>query len=250
MTDDDAKRAAARSLELLWGERQRPRRGPKPSLSVDEIVRAAIEVADADGLPALSMGRVAEQLGTGVASLYRYVPGKAELVALVVDAVLGSPPPSVTEGTDWRSRLAEWARFSLDVFRRRTWILPLLTTRKGVPGPNETSWLESALAATSNTGLADVERVEVISLLTMYVRGAAQVAADMRLGTPDEEVSDSPVSGPMLRLISSERFPTLSSVVASGTFEQPTDVVEFGLNRVLDGIEAFIQTKTNQSGPA
>ncbi|ASO20799.1 AcrR family transcriptional regulator [Actinoalloteichus hoggarensis] len=245
MTDDE-RQAATRGLDLLWGERQRPRRGPKPGLSVDEIVRAAIEVADADGLPALSMGRVAEQLGTGVASLYRYVPGKAELVALVVDTVLGVPPRSAGEGADWRSRLASWARFSLDVFRERPWVLPLLTSRKGTLGPNETEWLEVALAATADTGLSDLERVEVISLLNMYVRGAVQVAVDLRLGTP-EETDDSPVSGSMLRRIGADRFPTLNAVVAAGTFEEPADVVGFGLDRVLDGIETYIEAKKAES---
>ncbi|AOS63540.1 TetR/AcrR family transcriptional regulator [Actinoalloteichus hymeniacidonis] len=239
----NAKRATPAGLELLWGERQRPRRGPKPGLSVEQIVRAAIEVADADGQTALSMGRVAEQLGTGVASLYRYVPGKAELVGLAVDAVLEHPPRSIREDADWRSRLAEWARALLDVIRRHPWILPLLTSRKGVPGPNETQWLEDALAAISDIGLSDVECIEVISLLNWYVRGAAQVAIDIRLGTPEEDASESPISGPMLRLVTGERFPTVNRVLASGAFDQPADVIEFGLNRVLDGVETFLAAK-------
>ena len=73
-----------RSVELLWGTREPPRRGPKPKLSVDAIVRAGIEVADAEGLPALSMRRVAEQVGVTAMSLYTYVPDKDRLVGFVV----------------------------------------------------------------------------------------------------------------------------------------------------------------------
>ena len=79
----------ARTMELLWGVQKKPSRGPKPSMSVGRIVRAAIEIADAEGLGALSMGRVAEELGFTTMSLYRYVPGKAELIDVMLDSVMG-----------------------------------------------------------------------------------------------------------------------------------------------------------------
>src|SRR6201999_1132768 len=84
--------AAPTTFELLWGDPQRPRRGPKPSLSLERIVAEAIALADADGLANLSMQHLAERLGCAKMALYRYVPGKAELVALMVDAGLGDPP--------------------------------------------------------------------------------------------------------------------------------------------------------------
>src|SRR3984957_4776793 len=94
------------ALDLLWGTRDRPRRGPRPSLSLDRIVAAAISLADEEGLANLSMQRLAERLGCAKMALYRYVPGKSELVALMVDAALGDPPepPAPTSPTSLTGR--------------------------------------------------------------------------------------------------------------------------------------------------
>ena len=103
--------AAPTALDLLWGTRDRPRRGPRPSLSLDRIVAEAISLADAEGLANLSMQHLAERLGCAKMALYRYVPGKSELVALMVDAALGDPPeppapasPDVADRPDARAR--------------------------------------------------------------------------------------------------------------------------------------------------
>src|SRR5580693_4325150 len=100
--------AAPTALDLLWGNRPSPRRGPKPSLSLKRIVIEAIALADAEGLASLSMQHLAERLGCAKMALYRYVPGKAELVALMVDAGLGDPPLPPGDAT-WRSVLQLWA---------------------------------------------------------------------------------------------------------------------------------------------
>src|SRR6202041_553797 len=84
--------AAPTALDLLWGASDRPRRGPRPSLSLERIVTEAISLADAEGLAGLSMQHLAERLGCAKMALYRYVPGKSELVALMVDTALGDPP--------------------------------------------------------------------------------------------------------------------------------------------------------------
>src|SRR5580692_12477089 len=111
--------AAPTALDLLWGTRERPRRGPRPSMSLDRIVTEAISLADAEGLASLSMQRLAERLGCAKMALYRYVPGKAELEALMLDAALGAAPePAATDpasGDDeddderWRAQLRAWA---------------------------------------------------------------------------------------------------------------------------------------------
>nr|WP_244163695.1 TetR/AcrR family transcriptional regulator [Rhodococcus koreensis] len=85
-----------RTAELLWGSPDRPKRGPKPALSLERIVATAISMADAEGLATLSMQRLAEDLGFTKMSLYRYTPGKAELTALMLDAALG-PAPDLSE---------------------------------------------------------------------------------------------------------------------------------------------------------
>src|SRR5439155_23227897 len=125
----------ARSLALLWRTRERASRKGKPDLSVDLIVRAAIDIADASGLGALSMRRVAERLGVGTMSLYTYVPGKAELLDVMLDAVYGEPdrPDAVPGG--WRARLERIARENLALYQRHPWLLQVATSRP-VLGPN------------------------------------------------------------------------------------------------------------------
>src|SRR5258707_1378038 len=105
MPTDDAPGDYRRTIELLWGERSEPRRGPKPSLSVEQIARAAGAVADAEGLEAVSMQRVAQECGVTTMALYRYVPGKAELIALMLDIGLGPAPHLDEVPGGWRPRL-------------------------------------------------------------------------------------------------------------------------------------------------
>src|SRR5687767_2920874 len=98
-----------RTMQLLWGVQERSRRGPKPRLTVEDITRAAITLADAEGLDAVSMRRVGEQLGVTAMSLYSYVPGKAELLDLMVDRVYGEVPRLLSD-SGWRERLERIAR--------------------------------------------------------------------------------------------------------------------------------------------
>src|SRR5688572_11023766 len=113
-----------RSIELLWGEGARPTRGPKPSLTLDQIVQVAIAVADRDGIDGLSMRRVATQLGVGTMSLYRYVPGKAELLALMLDRV-SDPAEDVERARDldWRGVVEVAARGSYRLYLTHPWLL-------------------------------------------------------------------------------------------------------------------------------
>ncbi len=114
-----------RSLELLWGEPKVPSRGPKPGLDLARIVRTAIELADAEGLAALSMRRVAERLGVGAMSLYTYIPGKAELLDLMLDQVQGELLMEELPGGDWRARLEARARQDWALYERHPWLLQI-----------------------------------------------------------------------------------------------------------------------------
>src|SRR3954453_11548233 len=130
------------SVEFLWGGRTQPTRGPKPALSLDGIADAAIAVADAEGLAAVSMQRVAADLGYTKMSLYRYLPGKAELVALMVERGMGDPP--VLSPDAWRESLAEWTRQLMAAFLRHPWSLAATVGARPL-GPCELGWMESAL---------------------------------------------------------------------------------------------------------
>jgi AcrR family transcriptional regulator len=243
----------ARSLPLLWRDQKRPTRGPRPGLTVDRIVAAAIELADADGLGALSMRRVADRLGVGTMSLYTYVPGKAELLDVMLDTVLAEVArPDGTGG--WRAGLERRAREDWALFHRHPWMLQISPAR-AMLGPNETDLFESTLRAVAGVGLSAAEMVLVVSLVAEYTRGAAQGAvgaalAEQRTGISDEQwwAAREPLFD---RYFDPERFPTLTSMAAEGAFEQPAGEggytvawaragFEFGLSRVLDGIEAFI----------
>ncbi len=125
--------------ETLWPDPPRTKRGPKPRLTRDEIVAAAAATADTDGIDAVTMQRVADTLGTAKMSLYRYVPGKAELVALALDHTLGDPP--ALRSDSWRDRLREWAIALHGRMRAHPWSLDV-TAGTRVPGPHELAWFE------------------------------------------------------------------------------------------------------------
>jgi AcrR family transcriptional regulator len=247
----------ARSLRLLWRDQKRPSRGPRPGLSVDRVVAAATELADAEGLAALSMRRVAERLGVGTMSLYTYVPGKAELLDLMLDTVLAEVARPDPAG-GWRAGLELRAREDWALFHRHPWILQVSPSRS-LLGPNETDLFEATMRVVAGTGLSGAEMVLVVSLVAEYTRGAAQTAvgaaqAERRTGISDEQwwAAREPLFD---KYFDPGRYPTLTSVASSGAFEPPAgdaaytvaraqESFEFGLPRVLDGIEAFIEGRT------
>jgi AcrR family transcriptional regulator len=251
----------ARSLALLWGTQKHPTRGPKPGLSVQRIVQAAIQVADAEGLQALSMRRVATELGVGTMSLYTYVPGKAELLDVMLDTVLAevARPDGMAGG--WRARLETYAREQWAHYHRHPWVLQVSGAR-ALLGPNETAVFESALHAVSGIGLDGREMIHVVVLVGEYVRGAAQRAVEaaqaaQRTGVTDEQWWKD--REPILdRYFDAGRYPTLVGLDQEGAFDQPeggldynvqnaVDSFEFGLPRVLDGVEAFVQRRSDAS---
>jgi AcrR family transcriptional regulator len=232
----------ARSLALLWGSSDRPNRGPKPGLNVDLIVRTAIGIADAEGVDALSMRRVAEALGVGTMSLYTYIPAKAELFELMVDAAIGESPLPEPDG--WRSWLERFARDSLAGYRRHPWLLRVSLTR-GLMGPNQTAALETVLRTISGIGLTPGEMMAVVAVVAGYVRGVAQGAAEDARAASSTGITDEQWwadVGPLHdRFIEPARFPTLTEVFHAQDWVDP---FEFGLCRLLDGIEALVAARS------
>ena len=257
-TEFTGKGDPQRSMELLWGVAKTPTRGPKPGLSVARIVRAAIELADADGLAALSMRRVADRLGVGAMSLYTYIPSKAELLDLMMDAILAEEAlPDAATG-DWRARLELHAREGWALYRRHPWALQVSGVR-GMFGPHQLARYEAALASVADIGLGGREMVRVVSLVGGYVRGAAQVAVEAAQAAQQSGESDDQwwaANEPLLdKYFDAARYPTTVAVQLQGGFDQPpgdfdyhlqhaVDDFEFGLQRVLDGIAAFIARRT------
>jgi AcrR family transcriptional regulator len=226
------------TVEFLWGERARPTRGPKPAMTLERIAEAAIAIADTEGLAAVSMQRVAAELGFTKMSLYRYLPGKAELVALMLERAIGEAPALAT--TDWRTALSEWTGLLLDAYVRHPWAAEATGGTRPV-GPNEMSWMERALAALPAAGLAGTERLDAVAVLAGHARvSAALVASQQR------EADFGAAIGAVLRE-HADRFPAVAAAMADGAGGGAAGGQEqsfaFGLARVLDGLQVLIDQR-------
>ncbi len=223
--------------DFLWAARAQPTRGPKPALTLDRIAEAAVAVADAEGLAAVSMQRVAADLGFTKMSLYRYLPGKAELVALMVEHAVGAPPE--LDPADWRTALRDWAHHLLAAYVRHPWALEATVGPRPL-GPHELGWMEQALAALSGTGLSGTERLDTIAVLSGHVRMIAQQAAAAR--HPDAQFSASITAALAGH---ADRFPALAATMTAAATESGHDqAFEFGLARLLDGLHTLTQART------
>ncbi|MFC4019505.1 TetR/AcrR family transcriptional regulator [Micromonospora sp. GCM10011542] len=229
-----------RLVDLLWAAPYAPRRGPRPTLTLPAIARAGIVIADADGLGAVTMQRVAESLDVTKMALYRYVPGKAELVALMIEMGVGAPPAQPANG-GWRDQLDDWARRMFDRFRRHPWALAA-TVGVRMMGPNELGWLERAIAALDGTGLDGGEKLDVAVLLLGHVRNLAQQVAAIPTDTPEQAMA--PGLADLLRG-REDRFPALLAAAASAASHDSRDqALDFGLSRILDGVQLLITQRS------
>lgn len=252
-------------MALLWGTAPAPPgRGPKPGLTVDAVVEAAIELADAEGLEGLSMRKVADRLGRSVMSLYTYVPGKGELLDLMLDRAQGERPRTYDRAGGWRPAAELLARDMWSFFERHPWVLQISSARASL-GPNEMDCYETALAVFDGIGLDGVEVVQAVGALDAYVRGCAKNVVDARAveratGESDDEWWE--VRAALLTELQDETWaehhPVSVRLGDEQVFEQvhrqpgdettymerdALDAFEFGLARLLDGIEALVRDR-------
>lgn len=240
----------ARSMALLWGSGRPARsRGRQPALTIRQITEAAIEVADAEGLDALSMRRVAERLGVGTMSLYSYLPGKAELIDLMLDTIYLEASSGPDSGA-WRDRLEHVARDNWDRARRHPWMLQIAATSRPPLGPGLVAKYERELETVDALGLSDIEMDAVIALINDYVQGAARGAVDavsVQQATGMDDEAWWAAAAPWLsQVFDPRRYPVAARVgAAAGEHHRaaynPAHAFEFGLQRVLDGIGALIR---------
>ncbi|MFI6511540.1 TetR/AcrR family transcriptional regulator [Streptosporangium sp. NPDC050855] len=240
----------ARSLALLWGSHSKPGRS---GLTVRSIVLAAVELANAEGLDAVSMRHVAERLEVGTMSLYTHVPGKGELVDLMIDATYGElyadvDAPSRQPG-GWRGALEFIAARNWDLYRRNPWMLQARDPRSTL-GPNATLKYEAELRPLEGWGLSDVEMDSVLSLVLSHVESTARSRADQLRVQQESGMDDAEwwlSNAPLLeRLVDAGRFPVASRVgQAAGEAHQaitdPAHALSFGLERILDGVAVLIE---------
>ncbi|WP_348787132.1 TetR/AcrR family transcriptional regulator C-terminal domain-containing protein [Leifsonia sp. NPDC080035] len=247
---DEVEEALPRAVALSWGVAERPQRGPKRELSIERIVDTAIGIADSDGLAAVSMSRIASDLGFTTMSLYRYVTSKDDVLALMQDAVCEIPIPAEgEEGEDWRAALRRWAMASIEVIQEHPWYpdIPI----SGIPlMPNNLAVLDWGLRAMRDLPLTDAEKMSTALLLSSYARAVGVVERDVGRSRGDQAPPQNgeAFTAALAELVTPERFPDLAPLVRSGTYADADggddqDDFAFGLERILDGIERYVSAR-------
>ena len=244
-------------LDLLWGRRGRGQRGPKPGLSVDAIVAAAIRIADAEGLEAVSMAHVADQLGFTTMSLYRHITSKEELLQLMWNASAQGTEELVITGEDWRARLRMWAMVQREMIDRHPWITQMPMAAPPM-APNSLTFVERGLEAMDDTALTDADKLRVIGLISSYTLSEARMAHDAaraarqaQAATAAGESTSEPQpawtwEGLVREVADEQTYPRLHRLAWSASIgDDPAGFNEqeefrFGLDRILDGVEALI----------
>src|SRR6185437_12008882 len=174
------------SIALAWGRAERPRRGPKPGLSLERIVAAGIGLALTDGLGSVSMGRVAAELGASTMALYRYVPSKDDLLTLMVDTAFGPALGAAQAGHGWRAGLARWAAGIRASYQRHPWVLRVPLSGELLLCPNNLAWLEDALECLAGTPLTEQQKLSAVLLVSGFVRNQATLTDDITAGSGGE----------------------------------------------------------------
>lgn len=235
-----------RTLGLLWRRQlgtPRGSRGPRQRFSVDEVVQAAIAVADEEGLPAFSMRKVADRLGLKLMSIYTYVPGRAELIGLMVDEVAGEQSLPPHEGS-LRQRLTAIARQLWDEFHRHPWLLQVEDSRPWI-GPNLSDRYEWQLAAIEGAGFTDLEMDQVVTLISDFTAGSARTSVDTRRTAQRSGISDAEwweINAPVLeRVMPAAAYPISGRVGQAAGREynavgDPERSFRFGLDCIIDGL--------------
>ncbi|NOU30228.1 MAG: TetR/AcrR family transcriptional regulator [Polyangiaceae bacterium] len=228
---------------LVW-ERPEPTRKAAPEpLSRERIVRAAIAIADAEGLPAVSLRNVGAALSAGPMRLYGYVATKEELLDLMVDAVYGEMVPARTPRGDWRKALRAIAHRMRRTAGDHPWFVDLVGGRPHI-GPHALAHMETTLASLSSTaGFEEIDAImQAVGTVNAYVLGALRAQkterqAELDTGM-DEQQWQTATSPYMHRMLATGRYPLLGRVVREANHPSPDVVFDRGLDCVLDGIAA------------
>jgi len=234
--DEDIPAELPRGIALAWGIAEAPQRGPKREMSIERIVEAAMEIADADGITAVSMGGVAARLGFTTMSLYRYVTAKDDLLVLMNEAGVGVPPDHDVIDDDWRTGLRRWLASLKDAYEAHPWLLDIPIT--GIPvTPNNLAWLDWGLRILQVTSLTHDQALAIVLMLSGMGRWEATIS---RAVAGSEQAGEQLV---LRDLVTESRYPGLFAAIVGGAFdpEDETDPFVFSTARVLDGVAAFVE---------
>ncbi|MFD9366717.1 TetR/AcrR family transcriptional regulator [Streptomyces sp. NPDC060020] len=234
---------------IIWMRPERPARGPVPAHSRGEIAAVAIRIADSEGIEAASVRNIAKELGTGTMTLYRYLPTKEDLYAVMIDNATGFEPQEPTG--DLRADLTILARRRRQIFLRHPWLAPLLATRP-IMGPNFLRGMERDLALLGNCDLDMDETLDVLNLVFSWVSGAVQAELTERAATHrsgvDRHAWRLRMKPYLMSLLDTGEFPYLSKMTRTSEIGDADERFESGLSMILDGIEARFAKTAERNG--
>jgi AcrR family transcriptional regulator len=243
-------------MESIWLRPERAARGPVPEHNRAEIARAAVTLADQGGLAAVTMRSVAAAIGTGPASLYRYVSTRAEILELMADEAAGEyqfgpagPQAQETAQETALPGLLQLARQARRIFRRHPWLIDLPSVG-GLPGPNAIAFTEQVLAILDRTELTSRARLETVGIFTGLVRLLARTEADQQ--QTGQQLADwqGALAGYLVAAVSDGQHPYLAAALAgqaggtdapgpaSGPDGTDDDLFDRALTRILPGLLA------------
>lgn len=228
---------------IIWMRSDKPTRGPTPTHSREEIAAAAIKIADAEGLEAASVRNIARSLGAGAMTLYRYLPTKEDLWAVMIDEATPFEPQEPTG--DLRADLIVLARHRRENFLRHPWLAGLLATRP-IIGPNYLRGMERDLAVLDGNGLSVTDAIDVLNLIYSWVSGAVQAElteADTNQAGADRQSWRKRMEPYLVSLLATGDFPHLSKMTEAAEFAAPDEQFETGLSIILGGIVARYSVK-------
>lgn len=230
-TIDEASQTRPNWVTTAWAMHDSPRQD-EPGLNATKIVAAAIELADDEGIAGLSIRKLGGRLGAGTMAAYRHVESREDLVILMVDSALGTPPVSILDTDDWRERVRRWAGAISARYARHPWLVDA-PIAGFIATPNRALWLEYILQSLRPTGLGLRQMLDVALLIDGHARN---VAALTRAVDAQDDAQD--VTAPWLAsLLTQERFPMLAQVLSLGELDEDSARdLEFGLGRIIDGI--------------
>lgn len=248
MTDENP---LAKSHQLLWEGLPEPKKGPRPNFTLDQIVTTSVAIADAEGIEALTMRRLAKEIGAGTMSLYRYVPSKDELLHLMLDYV--SAPPADGYGTTWRETLLAAAREGRKLMLTHPWLLHINMTRP-VIGPNSMAQMEAIMAGLNDLPFSDQEKIMMISLLDSFVLGSVRQEVLYENAAAESDMSDEEFWGyqmpALAKAMQSGAYPTMASLESDAFDAGWEETFELGLQLALDGLaQQVAQRRSSDEKP-
>src|SRR3954454_1041769 len=238
------------ALEALWGRRSPGTRGPRAELDVDRIVDAAVRIANDEGLEAVSMARVAHELGFNTMSLYRHVQNKDELLQLMWNASARTLGDWTPEGNTWRERLTSWALRQREVVEENIWITRLPMSMPPL-APSSLAWVELGLAALAEVDAPDYVKIRVLGLISQHGLIDARMVHDERQAreAAEETGVETDYATLVRELADPATYPHLTRLVhseppAEAPADDPHAEYLFDIGIILDGFEAATRSGT------